>query len=45
MTFALPADVDGDKVQAELADGVLTITVPKSAKARKTAKKIVVKAS
>ncbi len=30
----LPADVDGDKVQAEFADGVLTVTVPKAAAAK-----------
>ncbi|MEL6259018.1 MAG: Hsp20/alpha crystallin family protein [Pseudomonadota bacterium] len=40
MGFALPNDVDGDKIQAELKDGVLTVTVPKSDHARKSAKKI-----
>jgi HSP20 family protein len=36
-TLRLPADVDAGKVQAELNDGVLTITLPKaeSAKPRK----------
>ncbi|WP_397542871.1 Hsp20 family protein [Roseovarius salis] len=28
-TFRLPADADGDKVSADLKDGVLTLTVPK----------------
>lgn len=41
--FALPADVDGNKIHAELKDGVLTVTVPKSDNARKTARKITVK--
>lgn len=43
-SFALPADVDGDKISADLKDGVLTITVPKSDDPRKRAKKIAVKA-
>ncbi|HWB00136.1 MAG TPA: Hsp20/alpha crystallin family protein [Pirellulales bacterium] len=30
----LPAEVDADKVQATLRDGVLTLTLPKSEKAR-----------
>ena len=38
-TFRLPADADGDKIEAHLKDGVLTISVPKasarSAEARK----------
>ena len=29
-TFALPVPVDADKVQAELRDGVLSLTLPKS---------------
>ncbi len=44
-SFALPADVNGDKIEAQLKDGVLTITVPKSDDARKRVKKIAVKAS
>lgn len=44
-SFALPADVDGNKIHAELKDGVLTVTVPKSDNARKTAKKITVKSA
>jgi len=42
-SFALPGDVDGNKIHAELKDGVLTVTVPKSDHARKTAKKISIK--
>lgn len=36
-SFALPASVDADKVQAHYKDGVLTVTLPKTeaAKARK----------
>lgn len=38
-TFRLPADADGDKIEAHLKDGVLMISVPKasarSAEARK----------
>lgn len=30
-SFRLPADADGQKVKADLKDGVLTITVPKTA--------------
>jgi HSP20 family protein len=42
-SLALPADVDGDKITADLKDGVLSISVPKSDDARKQAKKISVK--
>ena len=34
-TVALPAEVDGDKADARLRDGVLEITVPKLARARR----------
>jgi HSP20 family protein len=40
--LTLPVDVDADKVQARLAHGVLTLTLPKSAAAKP--KKISVKA-
>jgi HSP20 family protein len=40
-TLTLPADVDADKVEAKLENGVLRITLPKSEKARP--KKIAVK--
>lgn len=33
-TLRLPVDVDGDQVQASLADGVLLITLPKAKAAR-----------
>ena len=41
--FVLPADVDSDKVTAAFTNGILTVTVPKTAKA--AAKKIEVKAA
>src|SRR5262250_2458734 len=44
-TFDLPASVDRDKVAADFSKGVLTITLPKTAEARKPAKKIEVKSS
>lgn len=33
-TFVLPANVDGESITADLADGVLTVTVPKKAEAK-----------
>jgi len=44
-TFALPADVDRNAVDAKFAKGVLTITLPKSAKAQASTTKIEVKAA
>lgn len=41
---ALPCEVDANKVDAKLKDGVLTITLPKSVKAMEQEKKITVKA-
>jgi HSP20 family protein len=41
--FSLPADVDREKIEAAFANGVLTVTLPKTAKA--TPKKIEVKAA
>ena len=41
--FALPRDVNGDKIDAKLKDGVLTVTAPKSDDAKKKAKQIAVK--
>ena len=41
--FALPEGIDRDKIAAELAKGVLTITLPKTAEAQKPAQKIEVK--
>ena len=43
--FTLPQGVDADKIAADLAKGVLTITLPKTAEAQKQAKKIEVKAA
>src|SRR5919202_1856428 len=37
---ALPAEVDEDKVQASFENGVLTVTMPKSAKAQERVKRI-----
>jgi len=44
-SFTLPDGVDRDKIAAELAKGVLTVTLPKSAEAQKPQKKIEVKAA
>jgi HSP20 family protein len=42
-SIPLPAEIDTAKVEASLKKGVLTITLPKTAKAIKEAKKITVK--
>jgi HSP20 family protein len=42
-SFQLPEDVDQDKIGASFNKGVLTITLPKSAQAQKSTKKIEVK--
>ena len=44
-SFALPAGVNGDKIDAKLKDGVLVVTVPKTEDSRKKAKKITVSAA
>jgi HSP20 family protein len=44
-TFALPDGVDRDKIGAEFAKGVLTVTLPKTAGAQKQQKRIEVKAA
>jgi len=44
-SFSLPENVDRDKIMANFANGVLTITIPKSAKAIAQQKKIEVKAA
>jgi HSP20 family protein len=44
-TFGLPADVDRNAIDAKFAKGVLTITLPKTAKAKASTKKIEVKAA
>jgi HSP20 family protein len=43
--FDLPASVDRDKVAADFSNGVLTITLPKTAEAQKPQKKIAVKSA
>ena len=43
--FELPHGIDRDKIAAEFAKGVLTVTLPKSAEAQKQQKKIDVKAA
>ena len=43
--FTLPDGVDRDKITADLKQGVLTLTLPKSAEAQKPVKKIEVKAA
>ena len=42
-SFSLPSGVDRDKIGSELAKGVLTVTLPKTAEAQKQHKKIEVK--
>ena len=42
-TIPLPAEVETDKIEAQLKKGVLTVTLPKSAKAVAETKKIPVK--
>jgi len=42
-SFRLPADADGDKVEADLKDGVLTIRVPKRKAPSEAAKKVSIK--
>jgi HSP20 family protein len=44
-SFALPDDVDADKIEASFAKGVLTVKLPKSAQLKKDEKKIQVKAA
>ncbi len=43
--FGLPEGVDADKIEAAFKNGVLKVTLPKTAEAQKPAKKIEVKAS
>jgi HSP20 family protein len=44
-SFALPRDVDREKIAADFTKGVLTLTLPKTAEAQKETKKIEVKSS
>ncbi len=43
--IALPEDIDHDKIAASFKQRVLRVTLPKSAKAKESAKKIEVKAA
>jgi HSP20 family protein len=43
--FSLPDGVDADKIEATFKNGVLKVTLPKTAEAQKPAKKIEVKAA
>ncbi len=43
--FQVPDSVDADKIEATFKNGVLTVTMPKSPEAQKSAKKIAVKAA
>jgi len=42
-SFQLPDDIEDDKIEANFKNGVLSVTLPKSAKAQQQAKKIEVK--
>ena len=42
-SFTLPADVESGKTKADFSKGVLTVTVPKSAKAKAAVKKVAIK--
>ncbi|WP_439140403.1 Hsp20/alpha crystallin family protein [Roseicyclus sp.] len=44
-SLRLPPAADPDQIAARLAQGVLTITIPKTANARETARKIAIKAA
>ena len=43
--FGLPEGVDADKIEATFKNGILKVTLPKTAEAQKTAKKIDIKAA
>lgn len=44
-TFGLPDGIDRDKAAASLKNGVLTVTLPKTAEARENLRKVAVKAA
>jgi HSP20 family protein len=44
-TFRVPDGVDADKIEASLKSGVLSVTLPKTAEARRKQKKVEIKSS
>ena len=42
-TFQVPGDVDADKIKAGFKKGMLAVTLPKSAEARRAEKNVAVK--
>jgi HSP20 family protein len=42
-TFQLPGDIDADKIKAEFAKGVLTVTLPKAPEAKAKERKVAIK--
>ena len=44
-SFTLPHGVNADSISAKVKDGILTVTLPKTAEAKKKARKIEIKAS
>lgn len=44
-SFRLPADVMADKIKADFAKGVLTLTLPKTPEAKSKERKIAIKAT
>jgi HSP20 family protein len=43
-SFPVPEGVDTDKIEASFAKGILTVKLPKTAEAQKSAKSIAIKA-
>jgi len=44
-SFGVPDGVDADKIEANFKNGVLTVTLPKTAQAQKSEKKIAIRAA